>query len=249
MSPRQFYDHMGILIEDFGVVRHTTEAKDWLKAKHYYTGSILGDQVPSDGIRPDHLKYGWPGPITQTVENAFFGGFNAGMNKAWDLYALSGRPARLPPPGPGVSESDVKDYLRGESFIDPEAYNHWHQDNWGYTIPNMTLAPQYPVLADGTTVRVPPLVVQPPPGATSKFPWVEWLLDRIVVEAEKIDRAHYRFFAYTDASTGWDASKAAPAKGDAYWSAFPPMRTGRQAAQDSCAQRSYGSPPPARHPD
>src|SRR5918993_3008796 len=112
---------MGIMIDDGWTVRHATMAHE--RVKDYNTGSIFGKPAPTNGIRPDALKYGWPGTITQSVQNGFFEweGFNDGANPEWN------DPTPPPPaPAPDASAEEKKQYdeemwRRRHFFFDPES--------------------------------------------------------------------------------------------------------------------------------
>jgi hypothetical protein len=75
LTPPQHYSHMGIFVADQFLIRHCTESEDRLTAPEYYTSAIsfgaFGQvPVPLEGFMPQHLEYGWPGAVTQTVEQA-----------------------------------------------------------------------------------------------------------------------------------------------------------------------------------
>jgi len=74
LTPPQHYSHMGIVVADtdHSLIRHCTSSEERLTAKEYYSGSLLGVSAPADGLTPDHVQYGWPGTITQSVYQAFF---------------------------------------------------------------------------------------------------------------------------------------------------------------------------------
>lgn len=72
LDPPQHYSHMGIMVTDFDLIRHTTASPSRLVSPEYYTGSILGVSVPADGLTPNHVQYGWPGSITQSAEQVLF---------------------------------------------------------------------------------------------------------------------------------------------------------------------------------
>jgi hypothetical protein len=72
LDPPQHYSHMGIMVADYDLVRHTTAVPSRLSAEEYYTGSILGVSAPVDGLNVNHVQFGWPGSITQSAEQIFF---------------------------------------------------------------------------------------------------------------------------------------------------------------------------------
>ena len=205
LRPQQYFDHMGIMVQKATVIRHCTEQKNRLmKKEEYYTGSVLGSPVPTNGLRPDHVKYGWPGPITQTVQNGFFDGWSDGANPNWTFAAVN---------KPGASMNPAQAEAQARGFLDPE------RPGDAYQITNLTVAPAYPAYA---TSGIYPQVVRPPRDIEAQFPWVGWLVNRIADEAVAIDRAHYRFYAYSQAAIVDDAAMWAPRHGDPYWWTLPP---------------------------
>ena len=74
LNPQQIYTHTGIMVSDHYDVRHATQSKDWLKKEHS-NGSLFGvvnTGVPSNGFDNDAIKYGWPGTLTQSVDEAYY---------------------------------------------------------------------------------------------------------------------------------------------------------------------------------
>ncbi|KAF0191622.1 MAG: hypothetical protein FD165_1691 [Gammaproteobacteria bacterium] len=69
--PPQRYSHSGMMTRNYDQVTHSTASQDRLL--NYPVGSILGETAPSEGHRPDVLKYMWPGVVTQTTEEAVYG--------------------------------------------------------------------------------------------------------------------------------------------------------------------------------
>ena len=63
LEPRQVYTHTGIMTRSFFEITHTTSVEDRYE-DHNQSGS---------GFVEDVLKYGWPGVITQSVDQAFNG--------------------------------------------------------------------------------------------------------------------------------------------------------------------------------
>lgn len=197
LGPHQFYDHMGIMVDDGNTIRHCTEAKDRLIGdKSYYTGSLFGDPAPTDGLRPDLVKYGWPGPILQTVQNGFFDGWNGGANPEWNYRGSSPAPT----------------FAHGNAFFD---YEH---PETPVQISNLTYTPTY---RDDHTGPLWPLLVRPPRPFEAARPWVRWALGQVAKEALAI-RGHYRFYAYTDAHIAEDPSSFAPAANDPAWAGLAP---------------------------
>jgi hypothetical protein len=85
LNPPQHYSHMGIFVANHDLIRNCTASPRRLTAKEYYTGKVLGVEAPVDGLNVNHVQYGWPGAVTQSVEQALYA----------DKYAGAG----LIPPG------------------------------------------------------------------------------------------------------------------------------------------------------
>jgi hypothetical protein len=65
VSPPQLYSHSGMMTRNLDEITHSTASED--RFADYLVNSGL------DGFRPDVLKYGWPGVITQSVEASVVG--------------------------------------------------------------------------------------------------------------------------------------------------------------------------------
>jgi hypothetical protein len=70
VTPAQFYSHCGIMTKNHIELTHSTGSDDWLK--DHAAGSFLGNKG-TDGFDPTALKYLWPGTVTQTIDNAYYG--------------------------------------------------------------------------------------------------------------------------------------------------------------------------------
>jgi hypothetical protein len=83
LNPPQHYTHMGIMVADNTLIRHCPAEQNQLTAKEYFTGSInlgpFSQPAPTDGLNKQHLRYGWPGAITQSVEQAYYADRYNGM--------------------------------------------------------------------------------------------------------------------------------------------------------------------------
>jgi hypothetical protein len=62
VNPDQTYSHSGIMVEDRYKIRHSTASED-----------RMFDNAGTDGVVEEVLKFGWPGTITQTTDEAFEG--------------------------------------------------------------------------------------------------------------------------------------------------------------------------------
>ncbi|MEZ4417312.1 MAG: hypothetical protein R3E10_16270 [Gemmatimonadota bacterium] len=221
-SPPQSYDHNGIMIEDQFVIRHATAAHDRLKQEKFYTGSVLGEPAPTDGFRPDLLKYGWPGTITQTIDDAFFTGFNssvpgplsppfAKLNPRWDYYTRNPTAAVLPKPPDGSPPEAWTGFNERRLFFDPE------RPGDGYSIHNFPSGPAYRMDLEKLVYGV---VLKPHPDVEAMDPAVRQTLHRVADAAIAID-GHYRFYAYTRARIGVESQWRAPPPGHSEWSGLP----------------------------
>jgi hypothetical protein len=70
VTPAQFYSHCGIMTKNHIQITHSTGSDDWLK--DHVAGNFLGNKG-TDGFDPTALKYLWPGTVTQTIDNAYYG--------------------------------------------------------------------------------------------------------------------------------------------------------------------------------
>jgi len=70
VTPPQFYSHCGIMSKNHIELRHSTGSDDWLK--DHPAGSFAGHKG-TDGFDSSALKYLWPGTVTQSIDNAYYG--------------------------------------------------------------------------------------------------------------------------------------------------------------------------------
>jgi hypothetical protein len=126
VSPPQRYAHSGILVEDFTTLRHSTASIDRLTDTRFMTIDGIGldgvDRSSLDGllsgpdleIRPDVLRYGWPGTITQSVGAAFGGeevkDVDTGENYKVGSFSSSSQWC----PGDPITEDDTGNPLPGD---------------------------------------------------------------------------------------------------------------------------------------
>ena len=88
LDPPQLHAHSGIMTANYTQVTHSTAAPDRLL--DYPQGSILGQPAPSDGHRPDVLKYLWPGVITQDIQTSIDGQELFDPEKPEKSYVIGG---------------------------------------------------------------------------------------------------------------------------------------------------------------
>jgi hypothetical protein len=81
LTPPQYHSHSGIMTQNHTEITHCTAAED--RYADYTTG-LDG----AGGIQPDVLQYGWPGCLTQTIDNAIAG--QNMLDPAGKTYNLGG---------------------------------------------------------------------------------------------------------------------------------------------------------------
>jgi hypothetical protein len=69
LNPPQLYGHSGIMTRNYDQITHCTASEP--RMINYTVSGILGGG--DEGFDPDALKYGWPGTITETVDQAVNG--------------------------------------------------------------------------------------------------------------------------------------------------------------------------------
>lgn len=223
LEPRQNYDHMGIMLRDRDLVRHATMAHDRIKNRkpgRYMTGSVFGEKAPTNGFRPDTITYGWPGTITQSVEDAFYTGFNTrnpatgkAYNPQGDYLRLNPDVSPVPEPGPSASDDDRERFWKQLKFADPE-----YPKDEPYAIHNFPWGVAYRA---GENKVLEPQVVKPAPALEAADPRIRAVLHRIADASTQID-GHYRFFSYSDARIAFDPVKFGPPAGNALYAGKPP---------------------------
>src|SRR5439155_25460891 len=70
VTPPQYYSHSGIMTKNHIEVRHSTASAEWLRDNP--AGSFLGNKG-TDGLDPTALKYLWPGTVTQSIDQTYYG--------------------------------------------------------------------------------------------------------------------------------------------------------------------------------
>ena len=173
----QYYSHNGIMTANYDQITHCTGSEG--RMQDYPVGSIPFDgPEPTDGFRPDVVKYGWPGTVTQTVENSVYGetitdpekgtlwnlqGFDASANGA----TVSGVWHIIPPlvvkPDPMYETDQLRQQLH---TVADDSFDHtgkFHYRFYAYTDPTIernTVTPDEGKWAKGTI-----------PGVCSGFIW------------------------------------------------------------------------------
>lgn len=71
----QHYAHCGIMTKNHIEMRHSTGSDDWLMDNT--SGELLGNKG-TDGFISSALKYLWPGTVTQSIDQAYYGQWISG---------------------------------------------------------------------------------------------------------------------------------------------------------------------------
>jgi hypothetical protein len=225
LQPAQVYDHMGLFIDNGRTIRHCTSSMDRLEDESLFTSEISiklagvitleRQKVPLNGFRSDLVRFGWPGSITQTVEEVYRTGRNS-LNSRWAYATINAGQDAEDPERPGepfrLYHLPRAERQRRLVFNDPERKDQ-----------GMSKGESIVRLQD-TSVQIgdPPtefkaLLVRPHPQFE---PQVRQALELVAEMAREID-AHYRFVAYTRGDIGLDPSFDAPPLGDGAWDGLP----------------------------
>lgn len=178
LQPSQHYTHMGIFVDDGYHVRHCTQLRTF-KQDVFYDGNILGVAAPTNGLKQDAVRYGWPGTITQSVEDA------------WVAEDPDHRLSLALDPDPAAHQ--IFDPVAGECvYVDALSFSD-------------ILIMKAAATGQGGAVPTiyPALVVRPCRSLLQNNSWVRPLLGAVADQALQI-AGHYRFFAYTNSSIAFD---------------------------------------------
>jgi hypothetical protein len=148
VTPAQFYSHCGIMTKNHIEMTHSTGSDDWLK--DHPAGSFLG-QGPTEGFDPAAVKYLWPGTVTQTIDNAYYGEWitspDTGPYKIADFsFApdLSDSSTIVRPlvvkPNPFDETASVRSKLH--AIAEAALAIHGHYRFYCYTKPEISLGPE-----------------------------------------------------------------------------------------------------------
>ena len=187
VMPPQRYAHCGIMTRNYDTITHSTATEERLMA--YPVGSILGDPYPTDGHRPDVVKYAWPGVITQRVEEAIHGGdfVDPESGKTYKISAFSARnqsmqiggvwevvPPLVVKPDPMIETPELRSTLHAVADAARDMTGKAHYRFYCYTDPTIaenSVAPDDAGWAAGTV-----------PTVCSSFVWL--ILKRAGVQLE-----------------------------------------------------------------
>lgn len=122
LEPRERYSHMGIFIEDGTAIRYCTASEDVLKRFPHKADNVVANasraiapdslnEAPTDGFEENHLRFLWPGTITQSIEAAYLSArssgdeatphmvHNAELDEDFRIAALTFKPEPIPADG------------------------------------------------------------------------------------------------------------------------------------------------------
>jgi hypothetical protein len=225
LTPPQVYDHMGIFVDNGRTIRHCTSSMARLEDESLFTSEISiklagvitleRQKVPMNGFRPDLVRFGWPGSITQTVEEVYRTGRNS-LNARWKYARINPGQDIEDPERPGkpfhLYQLARAERQRRLVFNDPERKEEGRSK--GESIVRLQEAS---VQIGDPPTEFKALLVRP----HHQFePQVCEALELVAEMAKRID-AHYRFFAYTRGDIGLDPDFDAPPRGDAAWDDLP----------------------------
>ena len=227
LVPNQVYDHMGIFIDNGRTIRHCTSSQERLEDDALFTAEIsvklagvielTNEKVPLNGFRPDLVRYGWPGAISQTVEEVYRTGRNS-LNARWTYSATHPGQDIEDPENPGapfrIYHLPRAERQRRVQFNDPER-------DKGESM--VRLQDRSVHVGDPQQEFLPQLVRPQPQFAAQVRP----ALEHVAEMARKI-KAHYRFYAYSRGEIGLDPAFTAPGSNDPSWGNLP--ATARWAA-------------------
>lgn len=111
VSPPQRFSHSGIMVDSWSRLRHSTAAEE------RYPREANGD-----GLLPAHLKYGWPGVITETVGEAYEGHYLIDPEgEAYFLRSFNPDPVSCPEDAAPINPTVVKPPAHLESQLVPRS--------------------------------------------------------------------------------------------------------------------------------
>ena len=220
LHPNQVFDHMGIFVDNGWTLRHCTSDQERHEDGDLWTAkitvSVLGaidvktKPIPLNGLRPDLLRFGWPGAITQTVEEIFRSGRNS-RNPRWSFAGTHPDEDLTDPQDPGAAfriyHLPRAERARRLGFNDPE------RDK---AVSITRLQEESVAVGDPATVFTPLLVHPHAALSQAARPAL-----RAVAEVARQLEAHYRFFAYTHGDIGIDARFVPPSADDPFWGNLP----------------------------
>lgn len=69
----QRYSYSGIMTRNYDAIAHSTASEERLENDPVGSDPLTGEAAATDGHRPDIVRYGWPGVVTQATVSAIHG--------------------------------------------------------------------------------------------------------------------------------------------------------------------------------
>jgi hypothetical protein len=222
LLPAQHYSHEAMMIKDRFELRHCTSSADYLKAHPYMSpGAIVSgiDDNPTDGFTEDAMRYGWPGTVTQSVEEAYRAsrnqndgvviGYNGpGSSGLGQIIGSTKKPSTILGDDLPIEGMDFEPVMVPVALpADAEALLQAIID--GDKSPDDLQA-----ISRSATVTwqmMWPLVVRPCPHNSK--PHIQDALRRVAAAADYL-ASHYRYHAYLDGRMGEDHRYDGPTMND-----------------------------------
>jgi hypothetical protein len=170
LSPPQDYSHCGMVLDDGRSIRHCTTTDDQLQMHASSRIPIADMPVPLDGFEESALRFGWPGTLTQSVDDAR----RFAQNEKTEGRALS---------DPSLPPSDGNKFWIHALSFNPSVLE---VDNG---VGSTTSKIVWPVIVSTCASVL----------SAQHRSEVADALDRVATAAEGL-RGHYRTYAYTDAN-------------------------------------------------
>ncbi|HSK78167.1 MAG TPA: carboxypeptidase-like regulatory domain-containing protein [Thermoanaerobaculia bacterium] len=109
VSPAQRFSHSGLMIDNWTRLRHSTAAE-----------ARYPRDADGDGLVPENLKYGWPGVITETIDEAYEGHHLVDPEgEAFFLQSFNRNPVSCPEDVAALFPSVVKPPFETEQQLVP----------------------------------------------------------------------------------------------------------------------------------
>ena len=199
LSPPQRYSHTGIMTRDYYEVTHSTASEE------RYKDNPVGFQ-DSGGFDEKVLRYGWPGVVTQSVDQAFNGAWRVDPSgkRYWqpDFHADPARcdgdvalvyPLVVKPP-PGAPPS-ARERLRAAADIARTFDGIGHYRFYAYSNSSIAYSPAFDAPADaGWAAGTRPTVC-------SQFVWYSLKLAYIQLEGPTLEETDVALGAQLDSVT------------------------------------------------
>lgn len=217
LEPAQHYSHEAMMIEDRFTLRHCTSSADYLKLNPQEGGGLFDDN-PTDGFTETAMRYGWPGTVTQSVDEAYRS--SRGQNDATHVdYTGGGTSATLSTNLPSTRRPSPSGDLPVEGMdfdpvMAPVALGADAEALFTAIMDDNSSPDDLEAITRNATVTwetLWPLVVKPCPHNSP--PHIIAALRRVAAGADYL-HSHYRYHAYVDGKIGEDPAYNGPVMDD-----------------------------------